>query len=334
METPVRTYIRNSDAPTDAQSGVGRINAEEASRITRRITRISVAVAVFLIVLKFAVYHDSHSVGILSSLVHSGLDFVAAFGTFVAVRYAARAPDAQHSFGRGKAEGFIAILQACLILLVAVHLTEEAVERFLEPQALSNAGTVVVAMSFAVMVSIALIVAQGHAIAATGSVAIKGDRAHYVADMLANIAVIIGVIVTAFTPFSQADPIVAVVIALWLIWTAFKVARLSWNQLMDRELSDVDRTLIRTLVLQSPDISNIWDLRTRASGPHIHVQMHVEMDADMPLSKVHEIIDRAEHRVLTAFPAADVMIHPDPKGHVHGNRRFLRDGHDGDVCAH
>jgi len=305
-------------------SGPGRLDPEESSRITRRITSWSVAVGLILIILKFVIWRESGSVGILSSLVHSGLDFIAALATFFGVRYAARAPDALHSFGRGKAEGFIAVLQACLVFFSAAHILEEAIERFLEPQAVEQGGTVLMVMMIAIVLTACLLMAQTYAIRSTGSVAIKGDRAHFLADMASNLAVIIGVSFAAFTPFARADSIAAMVIAAWLAFTGYRVAKMAFNQLMDRELDEAERDYIRALAGQDAQIKAIKDLRTRASGPHIHIQMHAHLDEDLSLIDAHAIITAAEQRVLSAFPAADVTINPDPCGHSHGNTRFRR----------
>lgn len=311
-------------AGRETVSGPGRLDPAISSKITRRITSWSVAVGVILVILKFIIWRESDSVGILSSLVHSGLDLVAALATFFGVRYAARAPDALHSYGRGKAEGFIAVLQACLVFFSAAHILEEGIERFLEPQAVQQGGAVIMVMLVAIFLTACLLIAQTYAIRSTGSVAIKGDRAHFLADMASNIAVIIGVALAAFTPFARADAIAAIIIAAWLALTAYKVARMAFNQLMDRELDAKERDYIRALAEDDARIKAVKDLRTRASGPHVHVQMHAHLDEDLTLIEAHDIITKAEARVLSAFPAADVTIHPDPCGHSHGNARFRR----------
>lgn len=302
----------------------GRLDPSDSARITRRITSYSVLVGFILIVLKYVIWKESESVGILSSLVHSGLDFIAALATFFGVRYAARAPDKFHSFGRGKAEGFIAVLQACLVLFSALHIFEEGLERYMEPQAVQQGGATLIVMAIAVVLTLCLLLAQSHAINSTGSVAIKGDRAHFMADMGANIAVIIGVTLAAYTPFARADAIVAILIALWLVFTAYRVARLAYNQLMDVELPKVERDFIHALAVEDSQILSVTDLRTRASGPHVHMQMRAKLPDTLSLVEADAIIFEAEQRILRAFPAADVTIHPVPSGLTRPQSRFRR----------
>lgn len=306
-------------------SAPGRLDPDEAALITRRITSYSVCVGVVLVTLKMLVWHESHSVGILSSLVHSGMDLFAALATFFGVRYAARKPDAIHSFGRGKAEGFIAVLQACLVLFAAAHIGEEAIEHFLDPHPVEKGLAALTVMAFAVALTSWLLMAQTHAIRSTGSVAIKGDRAHYIADLAANIAVIIGVAFAAFTPFIRADSIVAILISLWLVFTAYKVAHLAFNQLMDKELPAGERDYIRALAASDPAIKAIINLRTRASGPHVHIQMNAVLDDELSLTQGHAIIASATGRILHAFPAADITITPRPQSAAAQNPRFLRE---------
>jgi len=284
--------------------------ATESSRITRRITTFSISVGIILILAKLVVFRESGSSGILSSLVHSSLDLIAGLSSFIAVRYAARSPDTKYRFGRGKAEGFSAVLQVCIIILAAVHLLEEAVMRGEHPHAIEQSGYAIAVMIFAILLTTWLLIAQTWAIKSTGSLAVRGDRAHYIAS--------------TYTTFLRADALVGIGIALWLFYTAYKVARLAWNQLMDQELPDRERELVRELALQDKRIHKIHNLRTRASGPHVHIQMQVDLDDGLTLNEAHDIIVAAENRMMEAYPAADILIHPHPTGcdHFHGNAIF------------
>lgn len=305
----------------------GRLAPEESARITRRITILAVAIGLFLALGKVFVYRETGSVGILSSLVHSGLDLVGAISTFAAVRYAARPPNATYRFGRGKAESFSAVFQVCLIVFAASHLLEEAWERMVSPEPIMQSGFAITAMLVFIAITTWLLIAQSWAIRATGSVAIRGDRAHYLADLLGNAVVIIGLLLTRYTPFERADALVGILMALWLLYTAYRVARIAWSQLLDRELPIAERDMIKALALQDPRVRAVQDLRTRASGPHIHIQMRLDLDETLSLSDAHDIVLSAEKRMMAAYQAADILIHPHPVGchATHGNVRFRED---------
>lgn len=308
----------------DMRGRPGRMQPADSARITRRITALAVVVGLIFAIGKLFIWQETHSVGILSSLVHSALDLFAAVASFIAVRYAARPPDDEYRFGRGKAESFSAVFQVCLIIFAAFHLLEEAYERGVDPHPVTESGVAIAAMLIFIAITIWLLIAQTWAIRATGSIAVRGDRAHYIADMIANVVVIIGIVVSTTTSFIRADALVGALMALWLLWTAFKVARLAWAQLMDQELSPAERDLIIRLATTDPKVVAVHDLRTRASGPHIHIQMRLDLDHHLSLSEAHDIVLAAEKRLMNAYRAADILIHPHPTGCqvTHGNVRF------------
>src|SRR5690606_38643681 len=158
---------------------------------------------------------------------------------------------------------------------------------------------------------------------ATGSVAVTGDRLHYASDLAANVAVIVGVALS-LAGWTWADPIAAGLIALWLLWGAWQVAGGAVNQMMDRELPDEERAAIEALVREDPRILAVHQLRTRAAGPLVHIQLHIDLDPTISLVAAHAVMVAAEERILAVYPGADVLIHPDPQGRAarHGVEHF------------
>lgn len=282
---------------------------------------------------KFLIWQRSGSVGVLSSLVHSALDCFGALSSFFAVRYAARRPNLSYRFGTGKAESFAAVFQVCLIILAATHLLETASHSLAHAHdnALKGDAVTFAGLGCLMLIGAALLMIQSRAITSTGSLAVRGDRAHYLADFLATALVIIGLLTALYTPFRSADSFVAIAMALWLFWTALKIARLAWAQLMDKELTESDREIISNIALSDENILAIHDLRTRASGPHVHIQMRLDLPDHLSLSDAHHRMIGLEQRLMQAFPAADILIHPHPVGceETHGNSRFRIDG---DTC--
>jgi ferrous-iron efflux pump FieF len=103
-------------------------------------------------------------------------------------------------------------------------------------------------------------------------------------------------------------------VAVLLLWSAIGVFREAANQLMDHELPDAERAEIVRLASADPRLTDVHQLRTRASGPYVHIQMHVALDPQLTLEAAHEVVVAAEKRILEAFPAADIIIHADPRG--------------------
>lgn len=304
----------------------GRLPPDDSAVITRRITALAVGLGVFMAVGKFWLWGQTGSVGILASLVHSALDIFGAVASFIAVRFAARKPNSNYRFGFGKAESFSAVFQICLIVFAAFHLLEAVVGHFGHSHGVEQSGPAIVVLMVFIALTLWLIIAQSWAIRATGSIAVRGDRAHYLADLLANIFVIIGIAVASFTVFTWADALVGGLMAVWLLFTAVQIGRLAWAQLMDRELNADERRTVSRLAMTDPAVRAVTDLRTRASGPHLHIQMRIDLDETLSLSQAHDVVLKAEKRIMDAFPAADILIHPHPVGcgHTHGNKRFQK----------
>lgn len=262
----------------------------------------------------------------LASLADSTLDLLASFAILLAVRYAAHPPDREHRFGHGKAEAFAGLIQAGIVGLSALFISAEAVRRLLSPQPLTHAGESIAVMVASIVLTAGLVAVQTHAARRTGSVATRADRLHYAGDIGANIAVIVGIAAGAFLAIPWADPIAALFVAVWLVYGAFRIWREASDHLLDRELPDDQRARIRGLAEEDNRILRVHELRTRTSGPYIHIQFHAELDPDISLVSAHKIVVAAEERIRAEFPTADIIIHPDPKGRAqpHGHEHFER----------
>lgn len=283
-------------------------------KATQRVAMLSVATATILIVVKAIAWRSSDSVAILASLSDSALDLVASLITLFAIRYAQAPPDAEHRFGHGKAEAFSSLMQGGLVFASGALVGREAFQAFLHPRPVEHGLAGVVVMIISIVLTLGLITAQTRVLKASGSIAIAGDRAHYAADLASNAVALVGVAAAAWLGLSWVDAAAGLVVALWLIWGAIGVFREASGQLLDHELPEEDRARILALATADPRVLGVHQLRTRASGPYVHMQMHADLDASISLEEAHTIMVEAENRLLEAFPAADILIHPDPRG--------------------
>jgi cation diffusion facilitator family transporter len=290
------------------------LSAVESAALTRRVTLYSVATAAVLVAIKVAAWLASGSIALLASTADSGLDLLASLTTFFAVRYAVAPPDAEHRYGHGKAEGFASLVQAGLVFASAALIAREAIGDLMTPKPIQDGGWAVAVMAVSILLTALLIVAQGRVLKQTSSVAVSGDRAHYAADLASNLIALIGIAATAWLGIARLDAVAALVIAALLLWGAVGVFREASGQLMDHELPDEVRARIVELMTQDRRLTDVHQLRTRASGPYVHMQMHVDLDPELTLEAAHQVIVAAENRVLNAFPAADIIIHADPRG--------------------
>jgi ferrous-iron efflux pump FieF len=294
------------------------------AQLTTHAAALSVAVAAILIALKAWAFLDTGSAAMLASLADSALDAVASLFTLFAVRYAAAPPDREHRFGHGKAEAFAGLVQAGLVMAAGVLIGADAARRLASAEPLAHGGAALAVMGVSIALTAALIAAQTRALRKTGSIATRADRLHYAGDLASNLVVVLGLIASAYLGVAWADGAAALVVAAYLCWGAIKVAREAADHLLDRELPDDARARIRALAEADGNIRGVHDLRTRSSGPYVHVQFHADLDPGLSLEEAHKIVVAAEERIRAAFPTADLIIHPDPKGRAepHGHEDF------------
>lgn len=280
-------------------------------RLLRLATYASVATAVVLILGKLGAWLLTGSVSVLASLVDSLMDAGASLINLFAVRYALTPADEAHRFGHGKAEPLAGLAQAAFIGGSAVFLILYAVDRIRHPQPLAELGVGIAVMVFAIVTTLGLLLVQRHVIRRTGSTAIRADSLHYQTDLLTNVSVIFALALAAFG-WPGVDPIFAIGIALYIFYSAGQIAFEALQLLMDRELPDEDRERIRSLALRHPEVRGMHDLRTRRSGLLVIIQLHLDLDRDLPLHRAHAIGDETAQAIREAFPDADVTIHHDP----------------------
>ncbi len=280
----------------------------------RAATYASVAVAFGLILVKLVAWRLTGSVSMLSTMLDSLLDGAASLVNLLAVRQALVPADREHRFGHGKAEPLAALGQSVLIVGSAVFLTIEAVKRLAAPQPLEHVDLGIAVMLFAIVVTFALTRFQLYVVRKTGSIAIQADSLHYVGDLLVNGAVILAFLLVSQLGWGFADPLFGLGIAIYIVFNAWKILRASLDMLMDRELPEADRARIKEIALAHPEVRDLHDLRTRASGRNSFIQLHLEMDGKMSLLAAHRVSDAVEAELLAAFPRAEVIIHQDPHG--------------------
>jgi cation diffusion facilitator family transporter len=308
----------------------GALPLEQTTALTRKVTRLSLATALVLSAAKFAVFVASGSIAVLASLADSALDVLAAGATFLAVRYAAAPPDREHRYGHGKAEAFASLLQAGLVFASAALVGQEAVRHMIWPHPIRAEVWALAVLAGSTVLTLLLVRAQGRALSQAHSVAVAGDRMHYVVDIASNLVALAGVGLAALLHQPRIDAIAGLGVAAWLVWGAVQVFRDSSSQLMDHELPDAERARILERMRADPRVLGVHQLRTRASGPYVHIQMHAELDPALTLEQAHEVVVEAENRVLEAFPAADIIIHPDPRDRAepHGGAFAESDRHE------
>ncbi|MGB5735599.1 MAG: cation diffusion facilitator family transporter [Thiohalocapsa sp.] len=283
----------------------------ETARLLRLATYASVATATLLILVKLAAWLATGSVSVLASLVDSAMDAGASLVNLIAVHWSLQPPDAEHRFGHGKAQALAALAQSAFIAGSALFVGLEAFDRLLHPQPVAQVGVGLIILTFAIVATLALLAFQRFVIRRTGSTAIRADALHYATDLATNGATLLALGLAALG-WHGVDPLLGLGIGAFVLYSAVQIARDAVQLLLDRELPDAQRDEIIALARETPLVRGVHGLRTRQSGQLLIIQLHLELDDDLPLRDAHRVAMDAEARIRIRYPESDIIIHQDP----------------------
>lgn len=297
--------------------------SEPRSSATVRAAALSVLVAVFVLVLKGIAWILTGSVALYSDAMESVVNVVAAGAAWAALRYASRSPDENHPYGHTKVEYLSAVLEGVLIALAAFAILREAIPRFVVPRPADLAGPGIAASVAASALNAALswfLVRSGRA---HRSPALVADGRHVFSDVVTSLGVLIGIGLAWATGFWILDPILAGVVALYILWLGSRLIRGSVAGLMDEGLDPATlEGLRRRLESSMEGAIEIHDLKTRQAGWTTFVEFHLIVPARMSVEDAHRICDRLEEAVEREVPGAETAIHVEPEGEA-GHGRFI-----------
>ncbi len=287
-------------------------NNPQTEGLMRIATYAAVGTALMLVAVKFYAWLATDSVSIMTSLADSGLDVVISLINFFAIRYALEPPDEEHRFGHSGAEDVAALAQSAFVAGSAMLILISAVQRLFEPQPVEQSSVGIAVMGFSIIATLLLVLFQRYVVRRTGSTAIGADSLHYLGDLLMNAAVIVAIILSDSFGIEHADPVLAAVIALYIAYGAWRIGKLAFDKLMDKEMPEDEQKKIEDFVLGQPGVLGMHNLKTRYSGIKPFIQFHLDLNGNQTLFEAHEIADSLEHSLMEMFPGGEVIIHEDP----------------------
>ena len=286
-------------------------SAADAKRLLRLATFASVTVAVVLLTVKLVAWLLTGSVSVLASLVDSGMDAGASLVNLLAVHWSLRPADAEHRFGHGKAQPLAALGQSAFIAGSAAFVGLEAIDRLLHPRPVAQPGIGLLILALAMLLTIGLLAIQRHVIQRTESTAIRADALHYATDLATNGATLVA-LALAWLGWQGADPWLGLGIGALVLGSALKIAYDAMQLLLDRELPAAQRNEIAALARNTPLVRGVHGLRTRKAGQLVIIQLHLELDDELPLRESHRAALDVEARIRSRYPDSDIIIHQDP----------------------
>lgn len=282
-----------------------------------RYAWLSVAAAIATIALKTAAWAVTGSVGLLSDALESLINLAAALLALSMLRLAARPPDEAHPYGRFKAEYFASGIEGALIVLAAAAIAWAAVPRLFDPRPIAAPwlGIAINACASAVNLGCGLLlVAAGKRL---HSIALEADGHHLMSDVWTSVAVVAGVALVALTGWALLDPLVALAVALHIVWTGFSLMRRSFSGLMDAAIPEAERAEIEKIFAEYRRRYGVefHALLTRQAGARRFVSFHVLVPDAWTVAHAHRLSEEIEERIRSLVPNAITLTHIEPISH-------------------
>jgi cation diffusion facilitator family transporter len=288
-----------------------------ADRTLERYAWISVVAALATIALKTLAWYVTGSVGLLSDALESLINLVAALLAVSMLRLAAAPPDEAHPYGRYKAEYFASGIEGALIVFAAVSIAYAALPRLAAPQPISTPvlgiGLSVVASAINLAVALALLSAGRR----LHSIALEADGHHLMSDVWTSAGVVAGVALVALSGWLILDPLIALAVAVYIVWTGFKLMRRSFAGLLDAAIPEAERAEIEKIFAEYRRRHGIefHALLTRQAGARRFVSFHLLVPDAWTVERAHQLSEEIEERIRSLVPNAITLTHIEPISH-------------------
>jgi len=279
-----------------------------------RFAWLSIAAAVTTILLKAGAYLLTGSVGLLSDAIESLVNLIGAIMALGMLTIAARPADENHVYGHSKAEYFASVTEGILILGAAIGIISTAVNRLLHPRELEQLGiglAVSVAASLVNFIVSRILLREGRN---RHSISLEADAHHLMTDVWTSAGVIGGVAIAGLTGWQSLDPIIAILVALNIIWTGFLLVRRSVAGLMDEALPSHEQELIKNVMdrYQSRGVT-FHALRTRQAAARQFISVHMLVPGEWTVHDAHHIAEDFEAEVREALGSVvTILTHIEP----------------------
>ncbi|AVJ19818.1 CDF family cation-efflux transporter FieF [Serratia rhizosphaerae] len=293
---------------------------QQYARLVKSAAVAATVMASTLLLIKIVAWYITGSVSLLAALVDSLVDIAASLTNLLVVRYALQPADEEHTFGHGKAESLAALAQSMFVSGSALFLFLTGFQHLYAPETLRAPAVGIVVTIIALLSTLLLVTYQRWVVRKTRSQAVRADMLHYQSDVMMNGAILIALGLSWYG-FQRADALFALGIGVYILYSALRMGYEAVQSLLDRALPDDERRAIIEVVSAWPGIKGAHDLRTRQSGPTRFIQLHLEMEDNLPLMQAHILAEQVEKALLHRFPGADVIIHQDPCSVVPAGRQ-------------
>jgi cation diffusion facilitator family transporter len=282
------------------------------TRRKRDAARWSLAASGTLLGMKIVAGAITGSAGILAEAVNSAADLVGSALAFLSVRASDEPPDHAHAYGHGKIENLSGAATAALILVGGVFAIGEAVRHLLHPEPLPGLGWGVAVMAVSALVNGIVSRRLLRVGRATESPALAADGHHLQMDVLTSVGVLFGLALARFTGHLWWDSLAALGVSLLILRVGYGLAHEAFLTLSDAALPENEESLLTAVLTAHPEVRDFHKLRTRKSGSHRHVDVHVQIADTHTFVEAHRLTEELEDLLRQALPNLHPIIHIEP----------------------
>jgi cation diffusion facilitator family transporter len=273
----------------------------------------SIAVGLAVLALKYLAYYLTGSVALLSDAIESIVNVLTAIAALIAIRFAAQPADKDHPYGHHKAEYVSAVIEGVLIVIAALAILRAAWDAYQIPRMVEAPWLGLAVNGAATLVNLlwaSVLIRQGRK---HRSPALVADGRHLMTDVISSVGVLAGLVLAVYSGIRALDPLLAVLVALNVLWAGWKLMKESAGGLLDEALPEETLERIRAAIAKNADGAiEAHDLRTRHAGPMTFVEFHLVVKGSMSVTDAHEICDRLERAIKAEVHDALISIHVEP----------------------
>jgi cation diffusion facilitator family transporter len=287
---------------------IDRLNLEKAST-----AKLSIISNTLLVIMKLVAGILIGSVSVISEAIHSGIDLIAAIIAYFSVKKSSQPPDQKHAFGHGKIENLSGAIEAMLIFIAAGLIIKEAYTKLVTGVGAEDVSLGILVMLISAIVNYWVSGKLMHTAKKTESIALEADAWHLRTDVLTSLGVFAGLVAIKLTGISIIDPIIAIIVALFILKAAFELTIKSAKDLLDFKLPQDEEVEIEKIIADhSNHYVGFHKLRTRKAGSDRFVDLHLVVSREMSVEESHKLADHIENDIILKFPRSSVMIHVEP----------------------
>jgi cation diffusion facilitator family transporter len=280
-----------------------------------RYAWLSIAAAVVTIAMKSTAYFMTGSVGLLSDALESLVNLVAAFIALAMLALASHPADENHAYGHTKAEYFSSGAEGALIMAAAVSICWTAVPRLMNPQAIEKVGLALLISVLASGVNFWVARVLLRAAKQYGSITLEADSRHLMTDVWTSGGVLLAVGLVAMTGWEKLDPIIALLVAVNIVWSGIQLMKRSAHGLLDVAIGKEERAAVdEVLARYRTQGFEFHAVRTRQSGSRPFIAFHALVPAEWTVQRGHDLLEEIEGDIRKAVQRAHVFTHLEPLG--------------------